>query len=812
MTKTDKPAFWYVFCDHWTQGGIGYSFPLGWFNGKRYERTFSSVYTIEKMLDAADERPGLVSTLEIDAFAYEEIAKEAPETLKRLKQALDDGKAGIEGGTYGQPLGQDFGAESNLRQLTYGRASILDTLDYPVHTFLVEEQWFHPQLPQLLLTSGYRYACLQAQNSGQAAPMAKDIIAWRGADGSTIPTIPANDMHVSCVRQFTDYKAYEPIMAKYADPLLFQWVEVWVPGMDWGASAAPFDKALDHMFAAGGRPTTIQNYLAHVLPGRELETVDIPLDQSNYANNWYQAGGWGYDGDRVIQLDAIAEHTALKMETLAAAVSPKAGDGLDGYWRRLMVLQNHDFSCARNYHVWTEDGQLTENGYLAQAGYRKLTAEMRDETARIGGGGAQQAIFNHTNLAGTRVVTGADGVPVAHNLPALGWVDAASGRRGKARPIDAGATMIGDDRFEISWRPGSWDVLIADRKTGINLTFAGVSGRIAKVNEHDGQNWPALSPGHEIFSFAFDGTVHAPDQVAAGRVEARVETATDVRSTLLLSCDLLTLHTTPTPVNRAEIRIHLDHVSETIELEVLILAGVWTGLESCRAILTHDIEDGRTFRDYAFGEEEARIEAVYPLSYTRIAGEKAGRETGLQIIHAGSRRAFYFRQAKGGRIEYLLARSKIRGEYRFGFTLVFGAADAALATRRARLLTSPVVTVPAAGLSRVLVEGQSFAGFDNEAIVISSLSSTTHVRQGMSEKMVADQAGSDGVYLGDAPHLIVRAINMADVAVTARLTIGTRYTSAVLIDATGRVRDTIDPAQGVHFPAKGIVTIALKLD
>src|SRR3569623_1006977 len=140
MTTPEKPAFWYVFCDHWTQGGIGYSFPFGWHAGKRYERNFSTVYTIEKLLDATEQWPGLVSTLEIDAFAYEELAKEGAETLERLKVALREGRAGIEGGTYGQPLGQDFGAESNLRQLTYGRSAILDTLDYPVHTILVEEQ------------------------------------------------------------------------------------------------------------------------------------------------------------------------------------------------------------------------------------------------------------------------------------------------------------------------------------------------------------------------------------------------------------------------------------------------------------------------------------------------------------------------------------------------------------------------------------------------------------------------------------------------------------------------------------------------
>lgn len=813
MTNTEKPAFWYVFCDHWTQGGIGYSFPFGWHAGKRYERNFSTVYTIDKMLDATEQWPGLVSTLEIDAFAYEELVKEGADTLERLKVAIREGRAGIEGGTYGQPLGQDFGAESNLRQLTYGRSAILDTLEYPVHTFLVEEQWFHPQLPQLLLTSGYRYACLQAQNSGQVDPMKKDVIGWQGIDGTTVPTIPSNDMQVSCVRQYTGYDAYQPIMAKYDDPLLFQWVEVWVPGMDWGASALPFAKALDQVFATGGRPTTIQGYFEAILPGRELDAVRIPLDRSNYANNWYQAGGWGYDGDRVIQLDAVAEHAALGLETLAAAIVPRVAVGpaerrLDTYWRRLMVLQNHDFSCARNYGVWTEDGQLTENGYLAQAGYRKLIGELDAEAARLAGTSGEQAVFNHVDAAGTRVYAAPGMKPVQVDLPALGWAPLPA----LEPDVDSSSddTRIGDARFDISWNPGSWEVEIRDRQTGVELTFAGVSGRIAKVNEHDGLMWPALSPAHEIFSFAFDGTVHAPDQVAAGRVTARVERQSDVRSTLVLGCDLLTLHTTPTPVNRAEVRVHLDHQAGRIELEVFIYAGVWTGLESCRAIFRHNFADARYFRDYPFGEEESHIEAVYPLSYTRLAGRAASGATGLRIVHMGSRRAFYHRGSEGGRVEYLLARSKIRGEYRFGFTLLFGDTDPATAAREAKFLTAPIKPVASAAIAASLPAGQSFVSFDRPEMVVTSVSSTSHVRQGMSEAMTTDQGGNGAAYLGDAPHLIVRAVNMSDGDVTTRLSTAADVGRVRQIEATGRILGEVDPA-GLTIGPYAIVTYALEL-
>lgn len=813
MSGGAKPAFHYLFCNHWTQGGIGYSFPAGRFGGRRYEKTFSTVYTIEKMLDAAARWPGLVVTMELDAFAYEAVAEEAPETIARLKTMLADGRAGIEGGTYGQPLGQDFGAESNLRQLTYGRSSILDTLDYSVRAFLVEEQWFHPQLPQLLKTSGYRYACLQAQNSGQVCPMRRDIFGWRGIDGTTVPTIPSNDLQVSCVRQYTDYAPYRERLARYDDPLLFQWVEVWTPGMDWGASAMPFEKAIEQVFAEGGKPTTLQGYFEEVLPDRDLETVAIPLDDSNYGNDWYQAGGWGYDGDVVIQFDTIAEHAVLHLETLACLLQP--GDllddrlhALDDDWRRLMILQNHDFSVARNYNVFTEDGILTENGYLAQAGYRALTKDLRARAARCAGTEGEWAVFNHTDCAGKRVFAPRPGTLAEIDLPALGWQALRAANTVDDVPPEDDTRRIADDRFEITWKPGSWEVEIIDRKQGIRLSFAGVSGRIGKVNEHDRGSWPALSPGHQDFSFAFDGTRHAPDQVAADRVTSHVQRRTAIRSTLVLGCDLLTLHTTDTPVSRAEIRIHLDHRAQTVSLEVDLYFGVWTSLEHCRAIFTHDIAEARHFRDYAFGEEEAHIEAVYPLSYTRLARQD---NAGLQIVHTGSRRAYYHRSPGGGRVEYLLARDKVRGEYRFDFTLVFDDADAATATRRARFLTMPIEPISAGRLADRLPAGRNMARFDDPAIVITSVSSTAHVSHGMSAAMTTDHGGGDARYIGDGPHLIVRAVNMSERNVMSPLALSMNWQTAQAIEATGAIIEAVDPEAGVTFGPHAMKTLAFSL-
>ena len=59
--------------------------------------------------------------------------------------------------------------------------------------------------------------------------------------------------------------------------------------------------------------------------------------------------------------------------------------------------------------------------------------------------------------------------------------------------------------------PGSWEVIIKDKVGGVTVSCLPFSGSIGKENEHD-MLYPALSPAHQIFTFAFAGNRHCPDQ------------------------------------------------------------------------------------------------------------------------------------------------------------------------------------------------------------------------------------------------------------------------------------------------------------
>ncbi len=706
-----RPPFYYFFCNHGTQGGIGFAFPKGYHQGKLYKRSFFGAYNIYKMIDAVEEFPGLKASHELDSYAFEEILKEDPEAIKKLKKYIAEDKAGLVGGTYAQPLGQDYGWESNIRQLVYGRKVLKDILDYEVESFLVEEQWFHPQLPQLLTKSGFKYASLQNQNSGQVKPMEKVMINWKGLDGSKLPTIPANDLQVSCVRQYVDYKAFEDTINKYQHPLLFQWVEIWPPGMDWGASATPFAKGIEHVKQMGGQMVTLEEFFENELPYLDLDNIYIPLDESNYTNAWYQAGGWGYDGDKVIMEDKQTESALLSLEILSTlaelrGINEYPSNKLTEYWKRFMVLQNHDFSVARNYRAFTEEGLKTEAASLGVVEYKKLREECKDDLSTIldykDSNKTDKLCFYNSTGVNTRTtvdfelsndydenlvlkqnnkkipfhITEANtdtikGIVVI-DLPAIGRAELEVenieiDQESSESNVKSDKYSIEDSSYLIKWIKGSWAVEIIKKDTGQSVEFTGFTGPIAKQNEHDGIFYPALSPGHKKFTFAFDGATHSPDQLAD--IEAYVEETGNVKSTLVVRSDLLTLYTTDTPVAFAEARVSVNHITGKVKCESYFYTGVYLGL-NCHAEFKHNLENCNYYRDFPFGEEKSDIDKLYANTYMRVLQEDKGQ--GFTLIHPGVQKVLLERRNDGGIIKHLLARDKVFGEYRWTFDLVFG--------------------------------------------------------------------------------------------------------------------------------------------
>ena len=180
-------------------------------------------------MEMADRPPHVKTCINMDARAYEFMAEKFPEVAERLKKHLAEGKVELIGGTYGQPMGTILSGESNIRQIVVGRETIRKALGYEMVTFLEEEEFSHPQLPQILAGAGYRFASLaQVDTWGRAGCPIQEFnaIRWRASMAPTSPAIPKNPLfgYSPDLKQLAASAAFKRLQV-LGKPLIFTWEE-----------------------------------------------------------------------------------------------------------------------------------------------------------------------------------------------------------------------------------------------------------------------------------------------------------------------------------------------------------------------------------------------------------------------------------------------------------------------------------------------------------------------------------------------------------------------------------------------------------
>ena len=218
-----REGFCVTLCNHWSYTGIGWQLGIE-----------SCVLSANDAMGMADRAPHVKTCLELDARAYEFMAEQFPEVALKLKKYLADGKVELIGGTYGQPMGTTISGESNIRQLVVGHETIRKALGYEMVTFLEEEEFSHPQIPQIALGTGCRYASLaQVDTWGRAGVPYLEVNAfqWKGLDGSTILSTPKNSLFgfTPQLKELASSEAFTKLR-KMGKPLIFTWEEFgWEP-------------------------------------------------------------------------------------------------------------------------------------------------------------------------------------------------------------------------------------------------------------------------------------------------------------------------------------------------------------------------------------------------------------------------------------------------------------------------------------------------------------------------------------------------------------------------------------------------------
>lgn len=337
-------GFCVVLCNHWSYIGIGWQLGIE-----------SSVLSATDAMEMADRAPHVKTCLNLDARAYEVMAEKFPEITERLKQYLADGKVELIGGTYGQPMGTTFSGESNIRQLVYGRETIRKALNYEMATFLEEEEFTHPQVPQIAVGAGYRYASLaQVDTWGNAGIPRLEVndFNWKGKDGTAIPSTPKNSLfgYSPDLKTLVASEGFRKLQ-KLGKPLVFTWEEFgWEPPEEPAYLKTP-EKYRRIAEESPVEFVTLKQYMDKY-GANPKETIYLEMDA------WNKLLTWGLGGDQLRILDRKVEGLLLaaeRFDAIAATMGalPSARD-LDQAWRNLLASQSHDVGLCE-YSRWQGD-------------------------------------------------------------------------------------------------------------------------------------------------------------------------------------------------------------------------------------------------------------------------------------------------------------------------------------------------------------------------------------------------------------------------------------------------------------------------
>ena len=344
---TGSPDFCMVLANHWSYTGIG------WQSGLK-----SCAQSMTDCLAMADYNPSVKTCINLDALAYAMVAESYPDIAERLKRYLKDGKVEIIGGTYGQPMGSMVSGESNIRQLVVGQQTIQKSLGVLVSSFLEEEEFTHPQLPQLLKGAGYRFASTAQCNTwGKHGnpPMDRNVFEWCGLDGTSILATPVNGLvfHPPVVTHDIDWLWSEAGRKKVGElqrlgmPLATKWVEFgWGPNELEGRTANKFYatkfRQLSDEFQV--RYTTLTEYLEQY-GGQVRERVSWRMD------DFRKLEPWGVGGDQLRREGRETEALLTAAERFDAVAHLLGLYGgrvaeLEEAWKHLLIAQSHDVSLC----------------------------------------------------------------------------------------------------------------------------------------------------------------------------------------------------------------------------------------------------------------------------------------------------------------------------------------------------------------------------------------------------------------------------------------------------------------------------------
>ena len=757
-------------CNHWSYTGIGWQLGIE-----------SDVLSATDAMELFD-RAGVKTCLELDAKAYAVMARDFPEVTTKLAKYLRAGKLELVGGAYGQPMATMFSGESNIRQIVEGRKTIEQAVGYELSTFLEEEEFSHPQLPQILEQAGYRYASLnQVDTWGRAGvpPIEVDSFRWMGKDGTMIPTTPKNSLFRSSLdwNVVSRTPSFASLSAK-GKPLIVEWEEFgWEPpDQPTYKTAAPYY----HDLAAKSpvEYVTLKQYMDEY-GSHPSTTTSLAMD------DWNKSLTWGLGGDQLRILNRKVEGRLLAAEEFDAIVTPMGlpshSRSIESAWRDLLASQSHDVGLCE-YSRWQQDRMAPldrvedhHNFTWGALGYNLLDAADAVASSAL-----------KTELKGIAAkVAAPTRSPQTYSCTVFnpcGWARSDTAESGRIYPVPAGSkdAVVRDSAGRIV--PSQ--LVVQERDANGNLVVANVAF-LAK-------NVPSV--GYEAYSIDFVSQARPPlsdlkvDQVAytienaairvtvdanTGAVRSLVDKTTGKESLASSGAEFPTVNGKPnttyqlrpgapadftsaepgsqvswveTGPLRATVKSRHNWNGVLVETYVSVTAGD-PKVEVTTRVLTEvppkaddsppDIKNGYwlTFmpsfrpesvvRDYPLAVEETRKKEFHSLTFTDLVGSDGG----LLVLHPGTE---WFRFEPNGALSNLLMREwestysaeygwPRYAEYRHALQPHSAAFTNANRLQAANDFGRPLISILGRGSRGNLPRRMSFLGVDDPALQLSSL-------------------------------------------------------------------------------------------
>jgi alpha-mannosidase len=376
-------GFCFMLGNHWSYIGIGWQLGIE-----------SCALSVLDSLNVADETPHVKTCINLDARAYEFLAQEYPLLCQRLKKYLAEDKVELIGGTYSQPMGTLFSGESGIRQIVVGHEVIRKSLGVEIESFLEEEEFSHPQVPQMLNAAGIQYASLAQHDTwGYAGcpELPLNVFYWQGIDGSKILCHAKNSIYSfdGALHDLPYFSTPEGLaelakLQQLGKPCIPYWIE-----LGWEDPEQPRYKSLPKQFAEFSAKNnveyvTLRGYLKEY-GGQARESIYLNLDK------WKKLLPWGIGGDQIRVNARKIEAVLLAAERFDAVSSDLGAKSnaatLQSAWRNLLTAQSHDVNLCE-LSRWQGD-RMTPTGMIedhhgltwGSIGYRHLDEALKEGRA-----------------------------------------------------------------------------------------------------------------------------------------------------------------------------------------------------------------------------------------------------------------------------------------------------------------------------------------------------------------------------------------------------------------------------------------------